>query len=157
MAERPAAMVNQVLDKIVLQIKTHVDTYPHLWARVPVIVKRHTGPSDTRGEFPTIVVRAESPVDDTFQGTLNVHRAETGFLVHWFDADVSDPEGAAHDAAADIRRALAADEQLGTVLQSGSLEPRGYEWGVQPGESGAGLIETVLRYRANYEWNHDTT
>lgn len=157
MAERPDAIVNQIIDAIVDQIRTHAETNPHLWKRRPATVKRFTGMSDTRGQYPVILVRNEGPVDDVLQGTLNVHRAEAGFLIHAFDADVADPEAVAHDMAADIRRALAEDEQLGTVLQSGSLDPRGYEYGIESGETGQGSVEVVLRYRAHYEWSHDAT
>lgn len=157
MAERPDAMVNAIMDAIVYQIRTHAETNPHLWSRLPVSVKRYQGPSDLRGTFPLIVVGAEGPFDDLFSGTLNVHRAECGFRIGLYDEDTQDPEARAHDAAADIRRALAADEQLNEVLNSGSLDPRGYDWGIGTGETGAGAIEVILRYRANFEWTHDVT
>lgn len=155
MAERTRAFAVRVGEAFVERLKDHVAENSEQWAEVPQNVEFGIRSNWGEGPFPLIGVTIPAFEDQNVGSNLDGTggRGELSIAVMGFTHDPAAPEQAAHELAADIRRAInaaVAGRQLGQVLASGVLFYNGYEVQVDP-ESGHGAC--VVSFRANLQWD----
>lgn len=151
MSARPQPWVSAILQAMAYQIQQHALEQPEQWAVRPATIAVGAKASHLDASRPVLVLGCVSVSDLTNQTAGATVDAEAEVEIYCSTENPADPEGALHDLAADVRRAVMSDPQLGGALESGYVEPAGYAGAVDLDES-SGMAALAIRFRVFYEW-----
>ena len=164
MSGRPPCAVNELANLVVDQIRSHAEQHPELWHQVPATLERGVRASQFNAARPLVVIHVDSVEDPDGEGIApqSIHRSTAVMMIACAVDQASDPEGQAHEIAADVRRALAANEAMvnraGDALVNATwLWPRGYSVVVGIDDAGAGEAVAMMEYRLEFDWTHAAT
>lgn len=148
---RPLAMVNQLTDAIVIELKKIGVDDPSKWLSAPTGVRVLNSRSDMEQAFPFLVVFCTGWKDDVIDLSMS-HKAKATITIVGNTQAPTRVHAAIHELMADVIRALTDAEELGTLLFDGEQGPNSYEVAIEI--DGSGRATGWLTVDLLFDWNH---
>jgi hypothetical protein len=144
-------------------IEEHASEHPEAWLKTPAKIARGLKLGYKDGPYPLVVVSIEGsePNEQGMSDGGPVEREALTLQIYGLAQDPLDPEGAAAELAADVRRALGLNRQLAiggaaAILPEGYLHFGGTKLRHESPDGGNAAGECQITLTIDYTWTAAT-